>query len=410
MGIEQINTMNAYSTSQVLPRNAGNTSTLTPQTSRASKASSASSVSNATEAVPSTCANTSSNQRIRYIDIAKALTMFAIISGHFGVIPLNNIVYGFHVPLFFMLSGYFFSTKLTLKTSILNRLRQLMVPYVVVGLSYIPISALFLALQHTDITNLTAQLSRIPLALLYGAGVPVHSPAVLPQIGLLWFLPALCFALILLRLVVSTKHPLVYSCVLFMVGWISMMFFHAPLSIQPALMGTFFMYIGHQARKLDIFNKPLPRWCILLMICLCVSCVFAGVYVNLVKGQLRLGSISVVHAICYSYLVILVCKLIDMRTRYLAQFLQWCGKGSLIMMCFHGVADYCFPVKLILSQFTNLGLPADAALGLYIVLNMVWAVLGVVLVVHCKPLARLFSAQNLEKISCALSVKRFNAS
>lgn len=80
------------------------------------------------------------------------------------------------------------------------------------------------------------------------------------------------------------------------------------------------------------------------------------------------------------------------------------------MMCFHGVSDYCFPGYLLQEFLMNWGLSHAIATAILIMLNMVWAVLGVVLVVHCKPLARLFSAQNLEKISYALSVKRFNAS
>lgn len=416
MGIEQINTMNAYSTSQVLPRNAGNTSTLIPQASRASKAlraskaSSASSVSNATEAVPSTCANTGSHQRIRYIDIAKALAMFAIISGHFGVVSINNVVYGFHVPLFFIVSGYFFSTKRALTSSIVQKLRQLMIPYVIVGLVYIPVLTAVLLLQHSDKQTIVANISKIPLALLYGAGVPVHSPAVLPQIGLLWFLPALCFAFIFVYIALKTRHAFLIIVLYFMIGWISMLFFHAPLSIQPALMGTFFIYIGYKARQYDLFNKRAPLWLIVLMVCLCLSCISSGIYVNIVNGQISLGPLSILHALCFSYLIIRICQWIDLHNNILAQFLQWCGKGSLIMMCFHGVSDYCFPGYLLQEFLMNWGLSHAVATAILIMLNMVWAVLGVVLVVHCKPLARLFSAQNLEKISCALSVKRFNAS
>ncbi len=51
------------------------------------------------------------NKRIRrvgWIDIARGICMLAIIAGHFGVNWIGNIVFLFHLPVFFILSGYLF--------------------------------------------------------------------------------------------------------------------------------------------------------------------------------------------------------------------------------------------------------------------------------------------------------------
>ena len=37
--------------------------------------------------------------------------MLCIIAGHFGIVSAERFVFTFHVPLFFLLSGYFLSTK-----------------------------------------------------------------------------------------------------------------------------------------------------------------------------------------------------------------------------------------------------------------------------------------------------------
>lgn len=50
-------------------------------------------------------------KRFCYIDIAKGFAMLCIIAGHFGIASADRFVYTFHVPLFFLLSGYFLSTK-----------------------------------------------------------------------------------------------------------------------------------------------------------------------------------------------------------------------------------------------------------------------------------------------------------
>ena len=46
--------------------------------------------------------------RIDYLDITKGFGIFCIVIGHNEVTQwLNDWVYSFHVPLFFILSGYF---------------------------------------------------------------------------------------------------------------------------------------------------------------------------------------------------------------------------------------------------------------------------------------------------------------
>ena len=39
--------------------------------------------------------------------------MLCIIAGHFGIVSAGRFVFTFHVPLFFLLSGYFLSTKVS---------------------------------------------------------------------------------------------------------------------------------------------------------------------------------------------------------------------------------------------------------------------------------------------------------
>ena len=59
-----------------------------------------------------------SNKRIEYVDSAKAVAIILVIVGHchwLGSIPkLGSLIYTFHMPLFFMVSG-FFSERFTYK-------------------------------------------------------------------------------------------------------------------------------------------------------------------------------------------------------------------------------------------------------------------------------------------------------
>lgn len=51
-------------------------------------------------------------QRIEYIDILKGIAMLSVIVGHYfnnGII--GTLIWSFHMPLFVIISGYFFQQK-----------------------------------------------------------------------------------------------------------------------------------------------------------------------------------------------------------------------------------------------------------------------------------------------------------
>lgn len=45
------------------------------------------------------------NKRIEWIDISKGLGMLLVIAGHTIALKYSSILYTFHMPLFFFLSG-----------------------------------------------------------------------------------------------------------------------------------------------------------------------------------------------------------------------------------------------------------------------------------------------------------------
>lgn len=87
-------------------------------------------------------------QRIEWIDIAKGLGILCVFFGHFsvGTVQLFNIqtqlpkflVYSFHMPLFFFLSGYCFSKKhVDFKTFAIKKFTSLMIPYITFSIIWI---------------------------------------------------------------------------------------------------------------------------------------------------------------------------------------------------------------------------------------------------------------------------------
>ena len=71
------------------------------------------------------------SQRIEYLDIAKGLGIFCIVIGH-NAVPqgIYDWIYSFHVPLFFIISDYFYRQRPIAET-LAKIWRQLLLPMLI---------------------------------------------------------------------------------------------------------------------------------------------------------------------------------------------------------------------------------------------------------------------------------------
>lgn len=67
--------------------------------------------------------------RVTYLDIAKAFAILAVIGGHCGMGKLGIFLYTFHLPLFFIISGYCFKFQNDFKVFIKSKIKNYLVPY-----------------------------------------------------------------------------------------------------------------------------------------------------------------------------------------------------------------------------------------------------------------------------------------
>ena len=201
--------------------------------------------------------------------------MLCIIAGHFGIVSAGRFVFTFHVPLFFLLSGYFLSTKVSFLPFMKQKARQLLVPYYVTGVVLLIVATVVNHFVWPEIDALNNAKSMLG-ALLYGSGTPHSEPFAIRQIGLLWFLWALFFSTGFTRLALKTKYPLLTVCLIAAAGWASAKVTWLPLSIQPGAMASFFMYLGFLARKHGILDKKPPLALVVALILLWIASIYFG--------------------------------------------------------------------------------------------------------------------------------------
>lgn len=270
--------------------------------------------------------------RIDYIDIAKAIGILLMILGHCSVIPYmpyRHFIFTFHMPLFFILSGYFYKKK-NIKISLKRDAKHLLIPYFATCGAII-----ILTLVVCIIKGQYKPMLSIIAASLIGSGSP-HSClylSQLPSIGAIWFFPALfvCKNVYNSLAVYDIKKRLIYSITIYVIATIiGRYIIFIPFSILCGLSAIIFYAIGDYIKTI----KPKITMCywIIGVICWCISFQFSHIY--LVQPRTDLYFIDVLGA---TTATLLTCKISSIIDFYLncSGILTWIGKNSMYILCFH---------------------------------------------------------------------------
>lgn len=146
-------------------------------------------------------------QRIRFFDIAKGIAILAVILGHSAIetnlfVPhrtaqvVLSICFSFHMPLFFILSGYFMHPERRFRW--MKEAKQLLFTYVVTALCVLVGVTCMATLDHE---SRAIALRQWGMAAIYGSGDISNLTLwrVDLRIGAIWFLLALFWARLLLH-------------------------------------------------------------------------------------------------------------------------------------------------------------------------------------------------------------------
>ena len=279
-------------------------------------------------------------QRIVYLDVARGIAMIAIVLGHLENAVINRVVYTFHLPLFYFISGYFIDERATLSAFVRKKARQLLVPYYVTCLAYC-LATILQNLIHGIPWNL--ELMDNLLAMLCGSGASYETPLRIPRIGALWFLWALFWALVLMKLLLKCK-PVVRAVAIagiFALACWSEPRLGLPLSLQPGGCALLFVYLGYVLKKgLPALKKArIPSAARIAGVALAMAawlwfiCTFTGFW--LVTANVGRGLPDIACSACGCAIVVLLSRLISRHLRRLSAVLAFYGRYSLLFLSVH---------------------------------------------------------------------------
>lgn len=273
-------------------------------------------------------------KRDTVIDITKAIGILLMIIGHWNGLPylIRNFIFSFHMPLFFILSGYFYKPK-SFKNVFVSGNKNLLKPYLLTSLFCI------ILCLTTGNFNL-AKLKFIGIIMSNGGWPNEIFGANLPYIGPIWFFLALYWCKIFYNyLREKTKHYFLYS---FLISTIALIIgkyvVNLPFGILTGFCGLVFYSMGDYWRNKIIL--PLKKsyfifGCIIWMICICVA------HLELASFDCSLYPVSMFAAFIGTYSMYLISKKIQ-HIKYISKVLYWIGKNTSLILCYHTLYLFIF--------------------------------------------------------------------
>lgn len=332
------------------------------------------------------------SKRLDYLDIAKGLAMFCVIAGHMGVVHVNAFVFSFHMPLFFLVSGYFYKAD---GAKVLRNSGRLLTAYCWTVVAVLVLSEAMTLAQvlhrGDDLIALVNVARKWIVAGLYGSGARVDFFCFrLPAIGAVWFLLAMIWGgwmLLVINKLRKDWQQMAAVVSLFLAGWFTTKWTWLPWSVQSGMCATLFMFIGYKARKYNefeirkvFFPASVLIWGVALYSCYIAAppelskCFFPNVVINVAGG------------VTGTYVVVCVCRWIERVGRgAVYRYMLFWGRNTLVVLCAHLTELNCVPWSKVYSLIDS------RPIGLIVVfcLKVLWATLAVLLVNKYKDRNRL---------------------
>ncbi len=290
-------------------------------------------------------------QRFEFIDIAKGLGILAVVWAHIMLVGWSyRLIYAFHMPLFFFISGFLFNEGKypSFGSFITKRFRRLIVPYLAYSLVTWCIWALFRYIRGDDVQSYIMPLLQTFIA--QGSGTYlVHNSA-------LWFIPCLFAVEIMYFFIRKTDDIAVIMLCIFAGGGgllLKHLFGEAylqnmPWNLDAALFALPFYGTANLLRKhlhslnsKSTYSRPI-------ICCMCIVLAPIIWYLSQNYGDCSMGSSSyncnVVLFFARASIGIALTLLVSMLLSFcnvnrlmsvVIDALKWCGRNSLDIMCMH---------------------------------------------------------------------------
>lgn len=333
--------------------------------------------------------------RIEYFDVIKGIGIILVILGHMTRFTSfsNKAIYTFHMPLFFLVSGYFISFRDKYKDFVKKKATQLLLPYFFSCLCVLVIQIIKQVILGKTLEQVLQTFGKLIYSFVYGSGMEYYKPFYIPPIGVLWFLLALFISLITVRKFLEYKYGPVYIVLLAYAGYLSSMLLWLPFSVQAGFTVSIFVYIGYLANKNGFLEEKTNPLIVIFALGIWLFGIFFGKGLYVFFNGYGNGLFSIVVGICGTYIVLLISRFICKHLNFLTKILVFFGKNSLIVLCFHLIEYTMIPWSKVYGVLGDMGIPIVVTYIIVAVTKIGFCTLGILLVYKLKFLRKIFSVR-----------------
>lgn len=284
--------------------------------------------------------------RITWVDFAKGLAMILVVAGHtiqYGDVGIyiKGIINSFHMPLFFLLSGYTFHHAASVAeffAKCKKGMKYLLLPSMIIYLLKLVYAILFL---ETDFLHI-AFLKKVIYTLLFFNPNPFEFAGLsIPSIGYIWFIAAffMCKTFYdFLQLYLNKNYLLICTCIFSILGYLISFHTLLPLGIGYALTLLPLIYVGSSFHNIDFSQNALKKTILyfllwLLLFALTFPNAKSETYLHVATQRYTLYPICFICAICGT---LFVCECSYFATKFkLSCCISFIGKYSLYFLFAH---------------------------------------------------------------------------
>lgn len=284
-------------------------------------------------------------KRVEWLDQLRGTAMFFVVLGHISAISDDQklLIYAFHMPLFFMISGATFRPGKydTLRACVIDKAKKLLVPYVWL---YI-INIIFWWINHRILGSSDTTIPELLIGML------VSNQELAPMTsGALWFLPVLFFVSVLFDAIFLFAKkpkgiPVEASLILCLAVSVYLSMFYGKDTVlhwATVPMAVVFYYLGwafmqHRDAIMNLIRGSNSENRSVRYTCFAFAFMALGIWAAFENGKISMHrndyndiALMFVAAICLS----LALTMLMMRLPKI-KLLDFAGKNSIIFFGFH---------------------------------------------------------------------------
>ena len=318
------------------------------------------------------------------IDVLKGIGILFMLSAHSLGGYVHSFAYSFHMPLFFIVSGYFYRSK-GLKCCISDGFNRLLAPSLYTCLLMLVISIVedFCGLEGVKSP------SQVMDMLVYANGSSANYTKIWGNfacIGSLWFLGCLFWAKIIyeiLHYLADFRHIALLCFFLSVIAVIIGQYMVLPYSFLQGITVLPFLCIGECIKKVD--TKQLKTEYFVFFFLLVVGWLFSTFYdvLNIAAFKWKWFVIPNILFASAGVGVMYYLSRFIAKKPFVSKILAFIGEYSILFVCFPVIESYFIPLKQIVPS-------TSYQMAVILMLKTLWAVMAVAIVVNSRILRSIY--------------------